>query len=313
MALITFLKAELSFVRTRWEEVRSNAGVEEACKYSVVKGWYERLGRDSQSSAKKLFGKINQLTVSANEKVELFKHGIIAFESFKMKDELSHLERVSTENMEGFLSVAGELDILEQRLYYQIVRKRLSVIQQLQKVVDENALEKVVQHHLANNLWLLDPSWDRSTEVPEVEKSFRTLFEGISKELSREELDARLDIKYKKASSKHVIIELKRSERIVKQEDATKQIAKYFNATEKLLRESGDNTPFEIVFLVGKTISNLDITFNAYRAFVESIKPYHARIMYYKELLRNAEILYRDFLDAHEDAASLTKLIEEIS
>lgn len=313
LALLAFLKAELGFVRTRWEDARSNAGVEEACKYSVVKEWYDGLGRDSQSSAKKLFGKINQLTVSADEKVELFKHGIIAFESFKMKDELSQLERVSTENMEGFLSVAGELDALEQRLYYQIVRERLSVIQQLQKVVDENALEKVVQHHLANNLWLLDPSWDRSTEVPEVEKSFRTLFEGISKELSSEELDARLDIKYKKASSKHVIIELKRSERIVKQEDATKQIAKYFNATEKLLRESGDNTPFEIIFLVGKTISNLDITSNAYRAFVDSIKPYHARIMYYKELLRNAEILYRDFLDAHEDAASLTKLIEEIS
>ena len=313
LALIAFLKTELSFVRAKWEDARSNAGVEEACKYSVVKEWYDRLGRDSQSSAKKLFGKINQLTVSADEKMELFKHGIIAFESFKMKDELSQLERVSIENMEGFLSVAGELDALEQRLYYQIVQERLSVIRQLQKVVDENALEKVVQHHLANNLWLLDPSWDRSTEVPEVEKSFRTLFEGVSKELSREELDARLDIKYKKASSKHVIIELKRSERIVKQEDATKQIAKYFNATEKLLRESWDNTPFEIIFLVGKTISNLDITSNAYRVFVESIKPYHARIMYYKELLRNAEILYRDFLNAHEDAASLTKLIEEIS
>lgn len=313
LALIAFLKTELSFVRAKWEDARSNAGVEEACKYSVVKEWYDRLGRDSQSSAKKLFGKINQLTVSTDEKMELFKHGIIAFESFKMKDELSQLERVSIENMEGFLSVAGELDALEQRLYYQIVQERLSVIQQLQKVVDENALEKVVQHHLANNLWLLDPSWDRSTEVPKVEKSFRTLFEGVSKELSCEELDARLDIKYKKASSKHVIIELKRSERIVKQEDAIKQIAKYFNATEKLLRESGDNTPFEIIFLVGKPISNLDITSNAYRAFVESIKPYHARIMYYKELLRNAEILYRDFLNAHEDAASLTKLIEEIS
>lgn len=313
LALIAFLKAELGFVRTKWEDARSNAGVEEACKYSVVKEWYDKLGHDSQSSAKKLFGKINQLTVSADEKVELFKHGIIAFESFKMNDELSQLERVSTENMEGFLSVAGELDVLEQRLYYQIVRERLSVIQQLQKVVDENALEKVVQHHLANNLWLLDPSWDRSTEVPEVEKSFRKLIDGVSKELTPEELDARLDIKYKKASSKHIIIELKRSERTVTQGEAYNQIVKYHNATEKLLKESGDTTPFEIIFLVGKTISNLDMTSDAYRAFVESIKPFHARIMYYKELLRNAEIQYRDFLYAHEDAASLTKLIEEIS
>lgn len=313
LALKNFLVAELSYVRTTWEDARSNAGVKEACKYTVVREWYESLGRDSQTSAKKLFGKINQLTVSADEKVELFKHGIIAFESFKMKDELSRLEEVSADNMEGFLSVAGELDVLEQRLYYQIVCERLSVIQQLQKVVDENALEKVVQYHLANNLWLLDPSWDRSTEVPEVEKSFRKLIDGVSKELTREELDARLDIKYKKASSKHIIIELKRSERLVAQGEVYNQIVKYHNATKKLLEESRDETPFEIIFLVGRPIGNLDMTSDAYRAFVESIKPFHARIMYYKELLRNAEILYQDFLYAHEDAASLTKLIEEIS
>ncbi len=312
-ALIRFLDTELGFVRTKWEDARSNAGIVEACKYSVVKEWYDKLGRDSQSSAKKLFGKINQLTVSADEKVELFKHGIIAFESFKMKDELSRLEEVSADNMEGFLSVAGELDVLEQRLYYQIVHERLSVIEQLRKVVDENALEKIVQYHLAKNLWLLDPSWDRSTEVPEVEKSFRTLFDGVSKELTPEELEARLDIKYKKASSKHVIIELKRSERVVKLEDATKQISKYYSATKKLLKETGDNTPFEIIFLVGKPIGNLDITSEIYKAFIDSIKSFNARVMYYKELLRNAELLYQDFLTVHEDAASLTKLIAEIS
>ena len=313
LALLNFITEELSYIRTTWEDMRSSAGVDEACKYQVVKGWYDKLGKDGKSAAKKLFGKINQLTVSPEEKVELFKHGIIAFESFKMKDELSNLDEITVNDMGGFLSVAGKLDALEERLYYQIVQERLHVIQRLQEVVDENALEKVVQYHLANNLWLLDPSWDRSTEIPEIERSFRRLFDGVSAELTDDELNARLDIKYKKASSKHVIIELKRSERVVTQAEVYKQISKYCNATDKLLRESGDSTPFEIIMLLGKPVENMDLSSDAYHRFLEGLKPYNTRIMYYKELLRNAEALYGEFLNAHEDAASLSKLIEEIS
>lgn len=312
-ALIGFLTEELSFVRTKWEELRSNAGVEEACKYKVIQDWYDKLGHDSQTSAKKLFGKINQLTVSSDEKQELFKHGIIAFESFKMKDELSKLEVVRADDLEGFLSVAGKLDAIEEKYYYQIVNERLTVIQHLKDVVDQNALEAVVQRHLANNLWLLDPSWDRSTEVPEVERSFKKLFDDVNAGLTPEELNARLDIKYKKASNKHVIIELKRSERVVTQGEIYSQIAKYHSATVKLLAEQGDYTPFEIIVLLGKPVNNLDLTSEVYSAFLESIKAYHCRVMYYTELLKNAEVLYADFLQAHENASSLSKLIEAIS
>ena len=312
-ALLQFLSTELAFVRTKWEEARSKAGLEDACKYRVVRDWYEKLGIDSKKAAQQLFGKINQLTVSQDQKLDLFKHGIIAFETYRMKDELSNLESVTADDMEGFLSVAGRLDAIEEKFYYQIVEERLAVIARLKEVVDDNALEKVVQQHLANNLWLLDPAWDRSMEIPAVEISFRRLFQGINAELSREELDSRLDIKYKKASSTHVIIELKRSERVIKQEDAFKQITKYSNATEKLLIESGDHTPYEIILLVGKPIGGMTLSSPEYTRFLESLKPYHCRIMYYKELLRNAETLYADFLKAHEKASSLSRLIEEIS
>ena len=312
-ALLTFLKNELGDIRKSWEDARSNAGVEAACKYRVVKDWYDNLGRDSQKAAKQLFGKINQMTVTPVERLELFKHGIIAFESSRMRDELSSLDEITVDDMEGFLSVAGKLDILEERLYYQIVQERLQVIQHLREVVDDNALEKVVQHHLAKNLWLLDPSWDRSTEMPEVERSFRKLIEGIDNQLTREELDARLDIKYKKASGKHIIIELKRGARVVPQYEAFKQIQKYSDAMEELLRSYQDNTPFEIIMLVGEPIGRMDRSSKPYYNFVESIKPYHARIMYYSELLHNAELLYGEFLNAHEGAASLLKVIEEIS
>lgn len=80
----------------------------------------------------------------------------------------------------------------------------------MQDVVSDGSLEKVIQDHLSKNLWLLDPSWDRSTELPVVEQAFKTQFKTINAGLSKEELDARLDIRYKKASNKHLIIELKK-------------------------------------------------------------------------------------------------------
>lgn len=83
-------------------------------------------------------------------------------------------------------------------MYYQIVQERLAVIKKMQDVVSDGSLEKVIQDHLSKNLWLLDPSWDRSTELPVVEQAFKTQFKTINAGLSKEELDARLDIRYKR-------------------------------------------------------------------------------------------------------------------
>jgi len=103
IALKEFVRKSLTSVRTDWEETRSASGVDEACKYVVVSDWYNKLKGDDKRSAKKLFGKINQLTVEKEEKKELFKHGVLAFESFKLKNELSQLEKISAENIATFL------------------------------------------------------------------------------------------------------------------------------------------------------------------------------------------------------------------
>lgn len=128
IALKEFIKKELSTIRRNWEETRSDNGVNEACKYAVVNDWYIGLQGDDRSAAKKLFGKINQLTVENEEKKTLFKHGILAFESFKLKNELNQLDRISAENMAEFLVVAGRLNDIEATMYYQIVQERLAVI-----------------------------------------------------------------------------------------------------------------------------------------------------------------------------------------
>ena len=157
----------------------------------------------------------------------------MAIESFKLKNELTQLEKISAENIAAFLEVAGQLDDIEATMYYQIVLERLAVIRKMQDVGSDGSLEKVIQDHLSKNLWLLDPSWDRGTEAPIVEQAFKTQFETIDASLTQEELDARLDIRYKKASNKHLIIELKKGDRTVKSQEITAQVYKYFSATKK--------------------------------------------------------------------------------
>lgn len=312
IALKEFIKKALTSVRNDWEETRSTSGVDEACKYVVVSDWYNELKGDDKKSAKKLFGKINQLTVEKDEKKELFKHGVLAFESFKLKNELSQLEKISAENIAAFIEVAGRLDNIEATMYYQIVQERLAVIKKMQDVVSDGSLEKVIQDHLSKNLWLLDPSWDRSTELPVVEQAFKTQFKTINAVLSKEELDARLDIRYKKASNKHLIIELKKGDRTVKSQEITAQVYKYFSATKKIMATLDQPEPFEIIVLLGRHLDGENYDEDVYQATKNALKAYHCRIMYYDELLKNAQNLYSDFLEQNKNLSTLSNIINEL-
>lgn len=312
IALKNFIQKELKTIRTDWEDIRGSKGVEEACKYEVVNEWYNDLKGDDKVAAKKLFGKINQLTVEKEEKRSLFQHGVLAFESFKLKNELSQLERISAENIAAFIEVAGRLDNIEANMYYQIVQERLAVIKKMKEVVSDGSLEKVVQEHLSKNLWLLDPSWDRGTEVPVVEQAFKTQFKVIDAGLTQEEMDARLDIRYKKASNKHLIIELKRGNRVVKTDELFTQVRKYFTATTKIMETYDMEEPFEIIVLLGEHLDGKNFNQKEYDATKRSLKEYNCRIMYYGELLKNAENLYGDFLEKNKSLSTLSDLINEL-
>lgn len=312
IVLKEFIKKSLSSVRNDWEDTRSTSGVDEACKYVVVSDWYNELKGDDKKSAKKLFGKINQLTVEKDEKKELFKHGVLAFESFKLKNELSQLEKISAENIAAFIEVAGRLDNIEATMYYQIVQERLAVIKKMQDVVSDGSLEKVIQEHLSKNLWLLDPSWDRGTELPIVEQAFKTQFATIDAGLSQKELDARLDIRYKKASNKHLIIELKKGDRIVKSQEIITQVQKYFSATQKVMSTLDRPEPFEIIVLLGCHLDGEKYNENVYQATKVALSAYQCRVMYYDELLKNAQNLYSDFLEQNKNLSTLSDLINEL-
>ena len=153
---------------------------------------------------------------------------------------------------------------------------------------------------------------DRGTEGPVVEKAFKTQFDIIDAGLTQEERDARLDIRYKKASNKHLIIELKRGNRVVKTDELSAQVRKYFSATTKIMSTFDMAEPFEIIVLLGQHLDGEEFNQTIYEATKRSLKEYNCRIMYYDELLRNAENLYSDFLEKNKNLSTLSDLINEL-
>ena len=227
------------------------------------------------------------------------------FISLKLKNELSALESLDGSNIESFIKVAGRLEDIEASYYYQIVLQRIAVIKKLQEAVKANELESVLQTLIAENLWLLDPSWDRGTEFPRVEEAVKTQFDAINSKLTQEEKDARFDIRYKKTSKKHIIIELKRGQRTVKSAELTVQIQKYHSAMIKILEAHGiTDEPFEIIVIIGKQLDGTNFNQKTFDSTVRALECFNTRILRYDELLINAEALYSDYLAKHKEIES---------
>lgn len=98
---------------------------------------------------------------------------------------------------------------LRQHYIIKLIRERIEVIKVFQEITDDNALEKVIQTHLFNHLWLLDPSWERVNNTEFMETTVLKALNSEYDNLSPEEKAGRLDIGYRQTAGKHIVIELK--------------------------------------------------------------------------------------------------------
>ena len=225
--LRAFVERELKYLATERAKLKNEEGAKRASEIPALKEWYESLKGDTKTAAKKLFGRINQIATDDEHRKTLYKHGVLAFEHLHHKEKLSELEQLDINNLEAAVKLFSELDDIEASWYYQITEGRLGIIKKLADHIDDNALEKIIQEHIYTHLWLLDPSWDMATETPYLEQSVATSFKKISDKLTQEEKRGRLDIRYKKTSGKHVIIELKRGSVPTSTDSLMGQVNKY--------------------------------------------------------------------------------------
>ena len=309
--LRNFVKQELAYLKSQRVELKNEQGAKKATEIPAIKEWYKSLKGDSKTSAKKLFGRINEIAIDDIHRKTLYKHGILAFEHLHHKEKLNQLDNLSIENLDAVVQLFSELDDIEATWYYQITQGRLDVIRKLSEDVSNDALEKIIQKHIYTHLWLLDPSWDRATENPTMEQTVVSAFEKISKNISDSEKRGRLDIRYKKAVGRHIIIELKRGSVVTRSPQIVDQIDKYIEALRKQLSLVNQGESVEAVCLVGRELSDWE-TPERRQSSNKLLEAKNIRVVTYQQLIKDAEIAYQQYLNFGVKRSKIKRLLEEI-
>ena len=312
-ALKQFIRSELKYIQGSWTDLRNQSGEEKARELlPAIDSWFKSLSGDNQKYAKKMFGKINQIPADDIKKREVIKYSVLAFEKLRYTNKLSAIEDINLESLESIKDVFLGLDELEATLYYQIIHERIEIIKKFQQITDDDMREKVIQEYLFNHLWLLDPAWERVDGTEYMERTVLNALQAVYDKLTPEEKNSRLDIGYRSTAGKHIVIELKKANRVVKLGELTTQISKYSETMQKILTETGHaREPFEIICVLGMPVDNNNDPTHREQV-TSSLKPWHARIVFYKELIENAYKAYNDYITANRQSQKLVDLMRQL-
>ena len=295
-------------IAANWQKWRNESGGEKVLRERKhIKRWYDQLKGDQKDSAKKLLGKIEALEVSEADKKEFYKALVLAFERLSITHQLSILNSLETEkDFERISKIFGELTELERALYYDIAKSRVEIIKKLEKIIDEDKKERVIQELIFKALWLLDPSWERAATNSRMEETVTKEFENV-KGLSDEDRRARIDIRYQTVTGKHVIIELKRYSASIDIFTLLPQISKYKSALQKCLKSFSneyENMPVEIICITG--------TRSRTKTVEDHLRVAGAKWLTYDELIENARNSYQEYLKAEERISELASIIDSL-
>lgn len=317
IVLKNFLEDKLRTIDKNWDEWRRAQGVDEIQKEApALTTWLGSLKSHEKKVAEKLLGKVNTYRFSGDEKEQkeskktVLKNTILAFEKLRIKDNLEALDHIMDIQSEHFKDVFSSVNDIEASMFYEITSQRLKIIEKFEKITNENELEKTVQEYLYNHLWLLDPSWERSTGETYIEQT-------LTKELKKVKPDAasgaRIDIAYKTISGKHIIIEMKRPN--VKPDifELVAQARKYVLATHEWYKGNPSNLlngqlPFiEVILLVGRNYHDEGQAFLAGQ--MQSI---NGTIMTYQDLITQSKQAYHEYKNKKKESLRIQQIIDDI-
>ncbi|PAF44046.1 hypothetical protein BJI48_04500 [Helicobacter sp. 11S02596-1] len=230
----------------------------------------------------------------------------------QFKDTIDSFEQITPENFDKFLSTFGDYKDIESTFYYEITAGRIKIIEALKDRVKNNELERMLQEHIFENLWLLDPSWERATEPISFEQTVKIEFDKIEEGEKPDVRKGRMDLKYRKTSGKHVIIELKRASVKVKIAEIIDQVGFYIKAVKKQLSLEGKGyEPVEAICIVGVMPAEWD-NLETREEDIRILEIKKIRVMTYQQLINQAYSLYSDYLNRQTDKGKLLQLLQEI-
>ena len=312
----------LKEIQGEWTDLRNKYNEAEAKNKAisvdpVLGEWFDTLiGESSKEYARKLFGTIESFHFENNEdgrkqKIELYKNGIVAFEKLKLRHSLEKLKLLKNPEDVALVQVFADLNDIEANMYYDIAKERVEVIREFQKLVDSNDKEKVLQKYLFDNLWIINPSWERPTSGTELmEQRVESEFDTITRTLTEEEKKGRLDIKYRTATGKHIIVELKRysPSYSLKPSELVDQLNKYSRALRKCLDNAGKvGEPIECILVLGEKLNDEDADF-----LTKMLGTIQGRVLYYDQLISESLEAYKDFIERQKKVGKLREVLDRL-
>ncbi|GIL05070.1 MAG: hypothetical protein BroJett031_15900 [Betaproteobacteria bacterium] len=315
VALTHFLRSELVAVSDQWTEMRNEVRGKQAEEENpALKEWLQGLPEGQVPAARRLLGLIQGVELEdESERRDLFRAGLTAFERLRLREESHKLGEQKALTAEQLLPLLADLASLEAAMYSDIVRSRLDVIRKFEGLVDGNAKEKVLQEHLFKNLWLLDPGWERATESPRIEQTLKNEFMDFADDLDEEQSKGRIDIRYRTNAGEHILVELKRAHRQMSVPELIEQGSKYVSALKTLLARQNNSTPsITLVFLLGRAVKEERDPHLGRNYVAESLQPLRARVMYYDQLINQAQAQYAAYLERQKDKDKVGALLERI-
>lgn len=309
-ALCEFVQRTLKTIKNEWTGLRLEEGKKRALTYPSVERWYSRLGPDGKRTAGRLFARIESLMLPDLEtKKELYRATMLAFEKLALRDMLGLLDSIDSQaGFDALSRVIVGVEEVEAFHYHEVARGRLSVIEQFRELVDKDVLEKVLQKFIFKELWLLHPSWERAASNTRIEETVKTEFDKIDAKLTEKEKRGRIDIRYKTAAGKHIIIELKKYDRAINAEDLIYQLRKYRNALAKCLKTKFPNEPthIEMIAILGSPPRPADSD-KENRNLLATI---NARYITYDQLVLEAERSYAEYLEKDRKISELIEIVD---
>lgn len=316
LKLLEYVKGVLRQVESQWNEHRPKHEIKSALdKYPVLVGWLDNLKPGTRKTAEKMVAKVAALPVDHEEdRKTLLKHSVYAFERMELRG--SECEFVNgLSDIETLLSLLSDRDALEASLYHEIVRSRLNAIRNIRDLVDANLKEKMLQRYLFDHLWLLDTSWERANDsTTRMEESLGREFENVGDVLAPDERKGRLDIRYKTSAGSHIIVELKKADRLVDLPELLEQGQKYKSALLKCLSNCGEpHADVQIVFVLGRQVKEAsNDALGGVDYVTKSLAPLNARIVYYDEMIVNAQKAYAEYLEKDRKLNVIDSVVDQL-
>ena len=314
VALTKFLRKALVSIQDQWTILRNEArGKQALVEIPELAEWVDSLPDTQHANARRLLGVIRGVELENDEdRKQLFRSGMLAFERLRLREQ-AHLLAEGDLTASTLLPLLSDLSTLEGSLYREIIKVRLDVIAEFENLVDENEKEIVLQKHLFNNLWLLDPGWERAAGSERIENLLRKDFKEFNPDLSDAESKGRVDIRYRTNAGEHIIVELKRAQRRLHVYELWEQGNKYRKALFKCLKSQGTENPnISIVFVVGRPLHEDDDP-GGVETTKKTLDSINARQIHYERLIASARAQYGEYLAASDKTDRLDTILRKLS